>query len=141
MKIVVIDGQGGRIGSLFIEKWKKQNRYTATVIAIGTNSASTLAMIKAGADGGATGENPVIVNVQSADYIIGPVGMIAADAFLGEVTPAMAAAVARSTAQKILIPVNLCNYQVAGVKSYSIKELIDDAVQKIQIECLEKQIK
>lgn len=133
MKIVVIDGQGGRMGSVFIEKWKQRNNQTAEVIAIGTNSTATSAMLKAGADGAATGENPVVVNANDADYIVGPIGIIAADALLGEVTPVMAAAVARSRAKKVLIPVNACNYQVAGVKNCTMNELIEDAVRQIQI--------
>lgn len=133
MKIVVIDGQGGRMGSVFIEKWKQQGDKTVEVIAVGTNSTATLAMLKAGADGAATGENPVVVNAKDADYIVGPIGIIAADALLGEVTPVMAAAVARSRAKKVLIPVNACNYQVAGVKNCTMNELIEDAVRQIKI--------
>lgn len=133
MKIVVIDGQGGRMGSVFIEKWKQKNSQAAEVIAVGTNSTATSAMLKAGADGAATGENPVVVNAKDADYIVGPIGIIAADALLGEVTPVMAAAVARSRAKKVLIPVNACNYQVAGVKNCTMNELIEDAVRQIQV--------
>lgn len=133
MKILVIDGQGGRMGSVFIEKWKQAHGKKAELIAIGTNSIATSAMLKAGADKGATGENPVVVNAREADYIVGPIGIIAADALLGEVTPAMAVAVAGCKAQKVLIPVNACNYWVAGVKNCTMSELIEDAVQRIQI--------
>ncbi|MDO4554626.1 MAG: DUF3842 family protein [Lachnospiraceae bacterium] len=131
MKILVIDGQGGRMGSTFIEKWRQRAAKQTRVIAVGTNSIATSAMLKAGADGGATGENPVLVNAADADYIVGPIGIIAADALLGEVTPLMAAAVARSKAQKVLIPVNACKYQVAGVKDCTMSELIDDTVKQI----------
>lgn len=133
MKILVIDGQGGRMGSVFIEKWRQLHGKKAEIIAVGTNSIATSAMLKAGADKGATGENPVVVNVRDADYIVGPIGIIAADALLGEVTPTMAIAVAGSKAQKVLIPVNACNYWVAGVQNCTMSELIEDAVQKIQI--------
>lgn len=131
MRIVVIDGQGGRMGSLFIEKWRQVNGKSAEIIAVGTNGIATSAMLRAGADAGATGENPVIVNVRSADYIVGPIGIMAADALYGEVTQAMANAVARSSAQKILIPVNNCGFRVAGVGSSSLSELIGDAVRQI----------
>lgn len=106
MVIVVIDGQGGRMGSLFIERWKKQGKVQAEIVAVGTNSAATSAMLKSGADKAATGENPVVVNARKADYIVGPIGILAADALLGEVTAVMAEAVARSDARKLLIPVN-----------------------------------
>ena len=131
MKIVVIDGQGGRMGSQFITRWKKTRTLQGTVIAVGTNSTATAAMIKAGADGGATGENPVRVNVKDADYIVGPIGILAADALLGEVTPQMATLVAQSKAEKILIPVHTCNFRVAGVGDYTLNELIDDVIRYI----------
>lgn len=131
--IVIIDGQGGRMGSLFIEKWKKQNKSGSELIAVGTNSIATASMLKAGADKAATGENPVMVNVKKADYIIGPIGILAADALLGEVTPAMAAAVAQSEAAKLLIPVNSCGICVAGVGEHTLSELIDEVIEMIEI--------
>lgn len=134
MKIIVIDGQGGRIGSLLIEKLKdrlKTSAIQAEVIAIGTNSIATAAMLRAGADAGATGENPVIVNSRDADYILGPVGIIAANALLGEVTPAMAAAVTSSSAEKFLLPVNKCSLHIVGMKDTELAELIKEAVARI----------
>ena len=131
MKIVVIDGQGGRMGALLCEKIRKNQKELPTgteLIAIGTNSAATAAMLKAGADCGATGENPVLVACRDADFIIGPLGILAADSLLGEVTPAMAIAVGGSPAQKLLLPVNRCNHHVVGVKDYSMARLTDEAV-------------
>lgn len=136
MKIVVIDGQGGRIGSLLIEKLiekRKTSAYPAEVIAIGTNSIATASMLRAGADAGATGENPVLVNCRDADYILGPIGIIAADSLLGEVTPAMAAAAASSPAEKILLPVNKCNLHVAGIPDLNITSFIEEAIGYIRL--------
>jgi len=129
MKIVIIDGQGGKMGSMLIEKIKASSILsTAELIAIGTNSIATAAMLRAGADAGATGENPVIVNCKDADFIAGPIGILAADALLGEVTPAMAVAVGQSSAQKILLPVNKCNHHIAGMQNLTLQDLIADAV-------------
>ena len=131
MKIVVIDGQGGRMGALLCEKIRKNQKELPTgteLIAIGTNSAATAAMLKAGADCGATGENPVLVACRDADFIIGPLGILAADSLLGEVTPAMAIAVGGSPAQKLLLPVNRCNHHVVGLQDYSMARLTDEAV-------------
>lgn len=128
MKVVVIDGQGGKIGASIV-KQLKQSLPEQKVLAIGTNSIATAGMLKAGADQGATGENPVIVNCRDADIIIGPLGIILADAFLGEITPAMALAIARSPAQKILIPVNRCNVRVAGIRDLTLNEYIQLAVE------------
>lgn len=133
MKIIVIDGQGGKMGSLLIEKIKASSLLsTAEIIAIGTNSIATASMLRAGADAGATGENPVIVNCKDASVITGPIGILAADSLLGEVTPAMAVAVGASLAPKVLLPVNKCNHHVAGVQDFSLQELIADAVRLIE---------
>lgn len=135
MKIIVIDGQGGRMGSLIIEKIKESG-IREQLVAIGTNSLATSAMLKAGADSAATGENPVIVNSRNAQYIIGPVGIIAADSLMGEITPAMANAVSSSDAFKILLPLNRCNHYIAGIKNTGLSELVTDAVQKLKEELL-----
>lgn len=131
MKIVIIDGQGGRIGALMSAKIKA-SAIEGEIIAIGTNSIATAAMLKAGADYGATGENPVIVNAKDADIIIGPIGIIAADSLLGEITAAMAAAVASSPAAKILLPINKCNLHIIGVADMPVSEFINQAVQTIK---------
>ena len=135
---MIIDGQGGRMGGLLAEKIKKAAIPGAEIYALGTNSAATTAMLKAGADYGATGENPVLVNCRDADYIIGPLGIMAADSLLGEVTPAMAVAVGQSSAMKILLPVNKCNHHVVGVSSeYSMSELAEQAVRYL-LDCISK---
>ena len=121
--VLVIDGQGGRIGKLLIEQLvTRAAQYE--IVAVGTNSIATSAMIKAGADRGGTGENAVSVNCRSADYIIGPLGIVLADSMMGEISPAMAVAVGQSAATRLLIPLNLCNSFVAGLTPVAIKELI-----------------
>ena len=121
--ILVIDGQGGRIGKLLIEQLVTRAA-PYEIVAVGTNSIATSAMIKAGADRGGTGENAVSVNCRSADYIIGPLGIVLADSMMGEISPAMAVAVGQSAATRLLIPLNLCNSFVAGLTPVAIKELI-----------------
>lgn len=130
MKIVIIDGQGGRLGKLLIEKIK-EDKPSLQLIAIGTNSIATSVMLKAGADMGATGENPVVVNVKNADVIIGPVGIIVANALMGEVTPKMALAVGESEAFKLLIPVNKCNNYIVGTKNIGINDLVNETAGKL----------
>ncbi len=130
MKIVIIDGQGGRLGKLLIEKIKA-DKPSLQLTAIGTNSIATSVMLKAGADMGATGENPVVVNAKNADVIIGPVGIIVANALMGEVTPKMALAVGESEAFKLLIPVNKCNNYIVGTKNIGINDLVNEAAGKL----------
>ncbi len=129
-KIVVIDGQGGRLGKLAVEEIKK-NELDLEVYAIGTNSVATAAMMKAGADYGATGENPVVVACRDADVIVGPIGIISADSLLGEITPKMAVAIGQSNAIKLLLPVNHCNNRIVGVKSLSMNELIREMAKSL----------
>ncbi len=132
MKIVVIDGKGGKMGSAVIERIAKERKTDCEIYAIGTNGVATSMMLKAGADYGATGENPVVVASRDADFIIAPIGIVIADSFLGEVTSQMAVAVGQSKAYKILLPVNKCNHHIAGVKEYSINEYIEEISQIIK---------
>lgn len=131
MKILIIDGQGGRIGKMLVEKIR-QKWPNLPLIALGTNSIATSTMLRAGAQEGATGENPVIYNTKSADVIIGPIGIVLANSLLGEITPAMAAAVAQSDAQKILIPMNRCKSAIAGVSEAPLAEYIELAANLLQ---------
>lgn len=130
MKITIIDGQGGKIGKTLIEQLKKRHP-EQELYAIGTNSIATSAMLKAGADYGATGENPCIVNAGDSDIIIGPVGIVFANALLGEITPAIATAVGASKAYKILIPMNRCNHYIVGCEEAGISEYIRLACEKV----------
>ena len=129
MNILVIDGQGGGIGRQVIAAIK-QNFPEHSVTAVGTSSASS-AMLKAGADIAATGENAVIVGCRKADIIIGPVGIVIADSLFGEITPAMAVAVGQSRAKRILIPINHCDNIVAGVPDLSVGKLIQYVIAEI----------
>lgn len=130
MKLVIIDGQGGRLGSLLTEKIKAEPALSKhELLAIGTNSIATSEMLKAGADFGATGENPIAVACEDADFIIGPVGIVCANSLFGEVTERAAVSVGKSRAEKILIPVNKCKIRVAGISQSTLSSLADDAVR------------
>ena len=135
MKVVVIDGQSGRMGQLFIER-AKAAELPCELMAVGTNAIATAAMLKAGASAGATGENPVVLACRRADVIIGPIGIVIADSMLGEVTPRMAVAVGQADAVRILIPMNRCENLVAGVPEQPTAALLADVVA--QLETLQK---
>lgn len=131
MKIIIIDGQGGKLGKMLVEQLKESlPDYELT--ALGTNSIATSAMLKAGADFGATGENPVVWGCPDADVIVGPMGIVIANSLLGEISPAMARAVGGSRAEKILIPVNKCNCTVVGIKDLPFSEYVQLAVQEVK---------
>lgn len=131
MKVLVIDAQGGGIGKQVVAAIR-ENIPALSVTAVGTNTTATSAMLKAGADHGATGENAVIVGARNADVIIGPIGIVVADSMFGEVTPNMAKAVGQSNARRILIPVNQCDNIVVGVRELGIRELVGEAISVLQ---------
>lgn len=129
MKVLVIDGQGGQLGSQVVKELLVKYP-DLQITAVGTNAVATAAMKKAGAMQAATGENPVVIACRKADIIIGPIGIVIADSLLGEVTPAMAVAVGQADAVRILIPMNRCENLVAGISNLSTSGLIQDAVAK-----------
>ena len=129
--IMVIDAQGGGLGKQLIAGIRREAE-GVRILAVGTNSAATAAMLKAGADEAATGENSVLVASRRADVIIGPVGMVIADSMLGEITPAMARAVAQAEAVRIMIPFNSCDNYIVGVSDFTTSNLIRDAVSRLK---------
>ena len=130
-KVVIIDGQGGKLGATLAEAIQAA-KLPCELYGIGTNSAATAAMLKGGADFGATGENPVLVACRDADIIIGPLGILSADAMLGEITPNMAIAVGQSKAHKLLLPINRCKNFVVGVQPLTINELVKTTVEHLK---------
>ena len=131
MKILVIDGQGGKLGRKLVESIRKVSP-GADITAVGTNSIATESMMNSGcADHLATGENAVIVACRTAQIIVGPFGIVTADAMLGEITPSMANAVASCPAYRVLIPMNLCSTYIAGVTAGSAA-ILEDAMQHIR---------
>lgn len=131
MKILIIDGQGGGLGRQLVTAVKEQYP-EIEVLAVGTNSAATNAMLRAGADRAATGENSVVVASGQADVIMGPLGMVIADSMLGEITPRMSLAVGRSRAKRILVPVSQCDNIVAGTQDISMAQNVQNAVAVLQ---------
>ena len=131
MNILIIDAQGGGIGRQLVAA-VRESISDAYIMAVGTNTTATAAMLKAGADNAATGENAVIVNCRKADVIIGPIGIVIADAMCGEMTPRMANAVAQSNAKRLLIPVNHCDNVVVGVGDLNLGRLIQAVVTELR---------
>ncbi len=131
MNILIIDAQGGRIGKQLISAVKKELPQHQ-VTAVGANGAATAAMLSAGPDNAATGENAVVVACRGADVIIGPVGIAIADSMLGEITPKMAKAVGQSAATRILIPFDNCNNIIVGASGLSVTRRIQAAVEELK---------
>ena len=127
--VLVIDGQGGGLGRQLVAAIAAACP-EAELTAVGTNSLAANAMLKA-----ASGENPTLVACRKADVIIGPIGIVIADALLGEITPAMAAAVCQSGAKRVLVPINHCENYVVGVPEQPVSQLVSAAAQKVKALC------
>ena len=131
MKILIVDGQGGGAGRQLAVQIK-QAFPDIQLMAVGTNTVATSAMMKGGADTAATGENAVLVAARKADIIIGPLGIVVADSLGGEITPAMANAVAQSNAKRILLPFKNCDNVIVGVSDYMLGNLIQLAIEELR---------
>ena len=134
VNVLVIDGQGGGLGRQLVAALSAQCP-DIRLTAVGTNSLAANAMLKAGAQRAATGENAVVVNSRRADIIVGPIGIVIADALLGEITPAMAAAVCQSGARRVLVPINHCENYVVGVPDQPVSQLVTAAARKVKELC------
>jgi hypothetical protein len=132
MKIAIIDGQGGGLGSTIVQKLSEKLSSEDEILALGTNAIATSQMMKAGATRGATGENAILFNAPRVDVIAGPIGILLANALLGEVTPRMAEAIASSRAHKIVLPITTCNVDVVGKsEKNSLPDLIEHLITHV----------
>ncbi len=131
MVICVVDGQGGKIGSVIIARLRERLREEVEIIALGTNSAATQNMMKARANKGASGENAIKTTLPKADIVIGTINILMANSMLGEFTPVMAQAVADAEAVKYILPVTQSNLVVIGTQTISIPQMIDILVQEV----------
>ena len=131
MKILIVDGQGGGVGRQLATKIKEAFP-DVRLMAVGTNTVATAAMLKGGADDAATGENAVLVAARKADVIVGPLGIVVADSLGGEITSAMANAIAQSDARRILIPFKNCDNVIVGVSDFTLGSLIHQAIEELR---------
>jgi NAD(P)-dependent dehydrogenase (short-subunit alcohol dehydrogenase family) len=132
LRLAVIDGQGGGIGKALVEKLRQRLVSQVHILALGTNALATSAMLRAGADEGATGENAIVRNASRVEVIVGPIGIVVANAMLGELTPAMACAVGESAAMKFLIPVSRCSVQIAGCETRALPQSVEQVVDMVE---------
>ncbi|MFH1672629.1 MAG: DUF3842 family protein [Pseudomonadota bacterium] len=130
MRICVIDGQGGGIGSAIIKQLKEAFGESVEILALGTNAIATTQMLKARANRGASGENAIVRSVIDSDVIIGPIGIVLANAMMGEVTPRIAEAVASCRAKKFLLPLTQENVEIVGLVSTPLPHLVETLIKE-----------
>ncbi|MCG6551140.1 MAG: DUF3842 family protein [Candidatus Magnetominusculus sp. LBB02] len=133
LKIAVVDGQGGGVGSVIVRRLRDDFGDEIEIIALGTNSAATTSMLRARANKGATGENAIALNVERVDVVLGPISIIMAHSMMGELTPAMASAISSSNAKKILLPLNQEGLEVVGVAREPFPHLVDSLIERIKL--------
>ena len=131
VNILVIDGQGGKLGRQLLVSIKEAFS-NIHITAVGTNTIATTNMMKAGVDVAVTGENAVVYNARHADIIIGPIGIVVADSLFGEITPLMAQAIGQSRAYRVLIPINKCNNLIVGIDHLTLTKLIESTIDTIK---------
>lgn len=132
LKIAVIDGQGGGIGSLIVKRLRDEFGDSVEITSLGTNAVATTSMMSAGADKGASGENAIAWNSGKVDIITGPISIMLPNAMLGELTPAMAGAISSSPAKKLLLPLNQEQVDIIGITKEPLPHLIEDLIQRIK---------
>ena len=130
--IAVIDGQGGGIGSVIIKRLREIFSEEAEIIGLGTNAMATGAMLKGGANRGASGENAIVQTVKTVDIVIGTTSIILANSMMGELTPKMAEAIASSPAKKCLLPLKMSEVEIIGAPKEPLPHLVDQLIKRIQ---------
>ena len=133
LKIIVIDGQGGGIGSLIVKRLRDEFGDTIEILALGTNSSATAAMMKSRANKGATGENAIIWNAKRSDIIIGSLSIVLPNAMLGELTPKIAEAIVESDAKKVLLPLNQEGIDMIGIEKEPLPHMIEKVVEAVKL--------
>jgi len=126
--LVIVDGLGGGMGAQLVARARQEFGQDIQIIALGTNSAATERMLKAGADRGASGENAIRVSVGLGDFILGPIGMAIPNSLLGEISPSMAQAVMEAPGERVLIPVAQQHFTLIGMESRPVGRLVEEAV-------------
>jgi len=130
MIIAVIDGMGGGMGAQIVVQLREE-RPEVEIWALGVNAIATQRMIQSGADRGASGENAICVSAPKADIIMAPIGVIVPQAMMGEITPAIAEAIASAPGRKLLIPINQPHFEIVGIAPKPLAQQIAAAIREI----------
>lgn len=132
MKIAVIDGQGGGIGRHITMALRSRLPEDVKIYGLGTNAIAMAAILKAGANEAATGENAIVYMADRVDVIVGSVAILVSGSMCGEVSAAMVAAVGESRAQKVLLPINRNGLTIVGKAAEPVPHQIDELVDILE---------
>ncbi len=130
--IAVIDGQGGGIGGLIIKRLREALGEEVEIVGLGTNAMATGAMLKAGANKGASGENAIVQTVKTVDMIVGAIAIVLSNSMMGELTPKMAEAIASASATKYLLPLKTLEAEIIGASKEPLPHLVEQLIKRIK---------
>lgn len=128
MIVAVVDGMGGGIGAQIVAQLRQELPPEVEILALGANALATDRMMQAKASRGASGENVIRVSIGLADFVLGPIGVIIPNSMMGEITPAIAEAVAGARGRKLLLPINQPHIEIVGIESKPLSRQIGAAV-------------
>ena len=131
MVVAVVDGMGGSIGTQIVLHLRQSLPEDTEIMALGTNAIATGSMMKAKATRGATGENAVVVSIGEADIIMGSLSIVVPNSMMGEVTPAIATAVASARGRKVLLPISNPPIDLLGTTKKPLQALIKEAIELV----------
>ena len=132
MIIAVVDGMGGGIGAQIVTQLRQELPLDVEIMALGTNALATEKMMKARANRGASGENAIKVSINQADFILAPIGVVIPNSLMGEITPAIATAIASAPGDKLLLPINQPHFEIVGIEWKALTKQISQAIDMIR---------
>ncbi|HID64325.1 MAG TPA: DUF3842 family protein [Anaerolineae bacterium] len=132
LTIAVVDGMGGGIGTQIVTQIRKELPLDVEIIALGTNAIATDRMMRAKANRGASGENAIRVSINSADFIIAPIGVVVPHSMMGEITPPIAEAVATARGHKLFLPINQPHFEIVGIEWKALTKQISQAIDTVR---------
>jgi len=130
--IAVIDGMGGGIGAQIVTQLRQELPLDVEILALGANAVATQKMMQARANRGASGENAIRVSIGEANIILAPIGVVVPNSMMGEITPAIAEAVAGAPGRKLLLPINQPHFEIIGIEWKALTKQISAAIEIIR---------
>lgn len=131
MRVCVIDGRGGGLGSRLVAGLQTELGQAHHIVALGTNTVAAEAMKQAGAAEVGVGSRAIAETVPTVDVIVTSLNLLLPGAMLGEVTPEISRAILGARAKKVLLPVNRAQLEIMGVEGRTLESLIDQAILRV----------
>lgn len=132
MRVCVIDGRGGGLGSRLVTGLRETLTLDCQILALATNLAAAEAMKEAGAEQVASGIEAISEIVPTADVIVASLNMVLPGAMLGEVTQEIARTILEAKAKKVLLPLNRVQVEIVGTEGHTMEMLINECLSRVR---------